>query len=464
MRKLMKLTLTALPLFATQIMAGHSYTKEEAIKIALEKSSDVQTAEQELVSARSQIDQAYGNAYPTITLDATTTRIFGLKDVKKKSDLTDAAQAMGAEPYAQDVLAPAVDGLIYGMSKQGYRWQSSVDLTATQILYAQGKISTGTQIAKAYSRVKEVNLQNTKDDVRYNVSSSFDQLVYLDSAIGILKESISQVEQHLEYVDAAVKNGLATELNQVRAQISLDELKSTLENTEKSRVLARNALLNTMGMEWDAEAEFKGELKDPSNGGFAYPDTSVANVSKRRKEMAMLNESEEMLKMNIDIERGDYKPTVVLGGRLSYGNNQNEFYKWDAPDWDDNISKVIFLKASITLFNGMQTREKVAQAKSNLRSTQIQKETLNRGIRLQIESAANTLANAESQLALHKRRIELETKNVEMTEAAYKVGRETQLNYLDATMNLKNAKLNYLNAILTWNNAYNDLLKATGEF
>lgn len=471
MRKMIKFTLASLPIFVAQVMAGQSYTKEEAIKVALEKSSDVQTAEQELVSARSQVDQAYGNAYPSIDLNATSTRIFGLDDVNPNAkNLQNAMNGMAQNPAfgapsAYDMaLATSVDKMINGMAAQGYRWQSSIGLTATQILYAQGKISTGTQIAKAYSRVKEVNLENTKSNVRYSVVTSFDQLIYLDSAIVILKESIEQVKSHLDYVDAAVKSGLATELNQVRAQISLDELKSTLENTEKSRILARNALLNTMGLGWEADVEFKGELIDPTSGKAPFPDTSVANASNRRKEMTMLKASEDMLKKNIDIERGDYKPTVVLGGKLTYSNNQNEFYKWDAPDWDENISKVIFLNVSMNLFNGMQTREKVSQAKSNLRSTQIQRETLERGIRLQIESAANTLANAEAQLTLKKRRVELETKNLEMTETAYKAGRETQLNYLDATMSLKNAKLDYLNAVVAWNNAYNELLKATGEF
>ena len=51
-----------------------------------------------------------------------------------------------------------------------------------------------------------------------------------------------------------------------------------------------------------------------------------------------------------------------------------------------------------------------------------------------------------------------------MTEAAYKAGRETQLNFLDANMSLKNARLDYLSAIVDWNKAYNAMLKATGEY
>ena len=72
--------------------------------------------------------------------------------------------------------------------------------------------------------------------------------------------------------------------------------------------------------------------------------------------------------------------------------------------------------------------------------------------------------DAFNQIGIRKRQVDLATKNFELTEAAYKVGRDTQLNLLDATMELRSAKLDYMNALLNWNSAYNALLKATGEF
>ena len=60
--------------------------------------------------------------------------------------------------------------------------------------------------------------------------------------------------------------------------------------------------------------------------------------------------------------------------------------------------------------------------------------------------------------------MELAQRNQELTEASYTLGKETQLNLLESTMKLRNAKLNYMEAILNWNNAYNALLPATGEY
>ena len=452
--------------------AGKTYTREEALNIALEKSSDVKSAEEDLKSANSQVTAGYGNAYPSIDLNATVTRIFGLDDVKQSTDLTDAATQMAqgkdaegypmANAYDQQVIGPAMDGLIYGMKSQGYRWQSSVGITATQILYAEGKVGVGIEIAKAYKRINEVNLENKKAQVRYDVNNAFDQLIYLDSAIKILYASKDLLQENLNFVEQSKNSGLATELDLIRVQLSMDQLSSNIASTEKKRVLARNALLNTMGLEWETDVQFQGDLRDPAEG-YSFPDTAMANVKKRRKELVMLEETEHMKNLNVEIEQGGYKPTIVLLGGLKYANNKNKITEWDAPKWD-KLNKYVALNVSMNLFNGMKTREGVAQAKSSLRSTQIQKETAERGFRMQIESCVNTLDDANSQIEIAKRQIDLAQKNYDLTNEAYKLGRETQLNLLSAENSLRTAKLDYMSAIVEWNKAYNALLQATGEY
>lgn len=453
----------------TPSWAGTVYTREEAVKIALEKSTEIQSAQEDLVSTTSQVDGGYGLAYPSIDLNATVTRIFGLPDVDMKdlsmaNELVAKGKEMGLDdPSPWDEMAfGAINGVANGMKAQGYRWQTSVGLTATQILYSGGKVGTGIDIAKSAKHVSEIALDNKKAEVRYNVENAFNQLIFMDSSIVILEESIKLTQS---YVDLAVNNqksGLGTELDVIRAQLQLDELQSTLEKTNKTRVVARNNLLLTMGLPFEADVQFQGTLRSPEEK-VVIPDTSMANVKKRRKELAMLEESEKIQSKLIDLEKGDYLPTVVLVGGLKYGNNQNTIKDWNRPNWD-NINKYVALSATMNLFNGMQTREKVTQAKSSLRSTQIQKESAERGFRLQIESCVNNLNDAEQQLGIKKRSVELAQKNQILTEASYNVGKETQLNLLESTMKLRNAKLNYMEAVLNWNNAYNALLQATGEY
>jgi OMF family outer membrane factor len=327
------LVLSALALGLIVPASAKTYTRDEAVQTAIENSPDVKTAEEDLIKASSQVDAGYGNAYPSIDLSANVTRIFGLDDVKKTSALADAAKDMAgkkddagypkANAFDQDVIGPAMDGLIYGMKSQGYRWQSSVGLTVTQILYAAGKVGTAIDIAKAYKHMEEVNLEDKKSSIRYDVDSLFNGLIILDSNIAITEEGIKQTEENLNIATQKFQSGSGKEIDVIRAQLDLETQRSNLEKTKKQRILAKNALLNKMGLDWDSEVQFVGELRMPDTN-LPYPDTAMANVKQRRKELAMLEATEKMREKNIEIEEGGYKPTIALLGGLKYANNQNK--------------------------------------------------------------------------------------------------------------------------------------------
>jgi len=443
--------------------SGQIYTREEAVKIALEKASSIQEAEQSLQSATAQVDQAYGNAYPSIDLSVQYARTFGVSDVEQSTSISEMLDA--SADMNDHIIAGTLDGMMYGLSAmKGFRWGTQVGLSANQVLYAQGKVTTGTKIAKVYKRLSEVSLDQAKLQVRFDVEKAFDQVIYLDSAVAIYEASIEQAKKHLDFVNQSFESGLVGELDRVRAELQVDELSSGLESTKKKQLLAKNALLNTMGLSWTADISFQGDLRDPASFTATLPDTSMTGIRKRRKELVLLDAQQEMYDLNVKIEEGDYKPMVVLGGSISYAHGGNEWNDWKAPDWDENISKKVYLSVTMNLFNGMQTKENITMAKTDLRKAQIQKESAERGIRLEVESAVNSYEDAQKQITIRTRQIELAKRNLELTEAAYGVGKSPQLDLLDANLSLRNAKLDYMSAVVDWNTAYNALLKATGEY
>ena len=458
------LVLSALALGLIVPASAKVYTRDEAVKTAMENSADIKTAEEDLVKASSAVEGGYGAAYPQVDLSADIKWLLGRDDVNGGTPITDIAgdSSMEANKFDKNVLAPTLDKMANGMSAQLYPWQSSVSLTVAQVLYAAGQIGTGINIAKGYKLLAETQLENQKITVRYDVETAFDELILLDSAIAITEESIKLTEAHLETAKQSYQSGMGTELDVIRAELALDQLKSEYEQKKKNRILARNKLLNTMGLNWDSDVEFVGELRNPESN-VTYPDTAMSNVLQRRKEITLLKTQEEIDANKINIAEAGYKPTVALYGGIVYSNAQNHFYEWDAPKWD-KLNKFVGLKLTMNLFNGFQSREGVTQAKSTLRSSQIKRENAERGFRMQIEACANTLEDAQTQLELQKRQIELATRNYDLTDAAYKIGHETQVNLLDANLKLHQARLGYMQAVLNWNKAYNALLQATGEY
>ena len=209
------LVLSALALGLIVPASAKVYTRDEAVKTAMENSADIKSAEEDLVKASSVVEGGYGAAYPQVDLNADIKWLLGRDDVNVGTPITDLAgdSSMEANKFDKNVLAPSLDKMMNGMSSQLYPWQSSVSLTVSQVLYAAGQIGTGINIAKGYKLLAETQLENQKITVRYDVETAFDELIVLDSSIAITKESIKLTEAHLETAKQSYQSGMGTELD-----------------------------------------------------------------------------------------------------------------------------------------------------------------------------------------------------------------------------------------------------------
>lgn len=467
-RKLFVLSVLALGLIVPT--SAKVYTRDEAIKIAYENSPDVKTAEEDLVVASSKVEEGYGNAYPSIDFSATYARTFGVDDVHTgATPITNAFDGLkkdskNGDPSAYDnVAAKALDGITSGMAAlKGYRWGTQIGLTLTQVLYAQGKVGTGIEIAKVYKHLAEVKLEETKASLKFAVDKLIDQMLVADSALEITKGNIATLQNHLDFVSKAYESGMVGELDLIRAQLQMEQLNAALQTAEKNVVAVRNGILTAIGLPYDADAKFTGELFDPEK---AVPaDTVLEHVKSRLRMRSILDDQEKMASLKVNIDDVGFKPNVILGGSIGYQSGNNNFFDWDKPEWDKNISKKVYLSVSMNLFNGFQTREAVVQSKSAVRSAQIGKEHYDRTISLAIETNMNALAESEKNLELSKRSLALAVRQQELTEESYKVGKSTQLDLLDANQSLRTEQLKHMQAVLGWNTAYKALLQATGEY
>ena len=231
------IVLSALALGLMVPASAKTYTRDEAVKTAMENSADIKSAEEDLVKASSAVDGGYGAAYPQVDLSADIKWLLGRDDVTFGTPMADAAKdsTMGANKFDKERVAPALDGLSNAMKAQTYPWQSSVSLTVSQVLYAAGQIGTGINIAKGYKLLAETQLADKKSSVRYDVEKAFNNLLFMDSSITILEENIKLTEANVELAKQSVISGTGKELDQIRAELALEGLKSKYEKELAAR-------------------------------------------------------------------------------------------------------------------------------------------------------------------------------------------------------------------------------------
>ena len=431
---------------------GAEYALEDCLRIAEEKSSDIRDYREQIAKVDAQISEAYGNAMPSIDFSAQFTR-----------DWYDAAKT-GSTPAFLDPNDPAFDASaamaagFLGSSMAPKPWQLQAGLTLTQILYAQGKVSTGVDIAKETKRMMEVQLDAKLRDLSSNVRKTFMQVLYVEEAVAVYDSAVAQAGRYRELAQSMYEQGMANELTALRARVSEEDLVAGQRKMQADLQLLRYSLLNVMGLEADSTARFVGTL----DGDLPRVELeeAVSAAMANRQELKQLERGRKIQEKLVDIQTANYKPTVVLGAAYTKTGGWDEF---SDIDFEMGTDKRIFLMASWNIFNGMQTKNKAAQARTEVRRMEISDETARRGIRLEIESLWNAYEEAVSRLPVRERQEELSKKALEIAEKTWAVGNSTQLVLLDAQLSWRNAKLDLLKARMDAQVAYRALEAAQGK-
>jgi OMF family outer membrane factor len=457
----------ALILFtAHSLIWSETYTLEQCVRSALKNNVEIQKSEQQLKEAKSKIREAYGTAMPSLDLEAKYERIF-----EQYNPITDATGG-GGDPFPNT--APFLDpndpnfhpplAAFVGDFSQMLNfddivkdYNANVSLILTQVLFAQGKVSTALKIAKSYKTMMNEKHAQLENEIALDVTNTFYNCLYFKEAVDIFGNAVQQAEKHLQQAEHFYQNGLISEMDYLGAQLNVEDLKVQKDKMQSDLLLAKNALLNKMGMPFTRDISLSGELRS------SQPEYSKEQAYKtalqNRKEIKQLEEYKNIQEKLVKIEKSDFYPLVYAGGALTKLGMSNE---WNKMDWYDD--QRVFIGLKMNLFNGLQTKQKILQAKTKVKETEINLNHLRKSIQLQLESEWNKLDEAQKRLAIRERMVKLAEKNQKMVSKAYAIGKATQLEVEDAELKTRNAKLDYQKALLDYNLADRALKMAMGKF
>jgi OMF family outer membrane factor len=455
-------------------LSAQSLTLEQCIQTALRQNNQVLEIEQSIQDAEAKVSEAWGYAWPTLSLQAKHEKIFkqynplgsiGGGDPNANPFVNTAPYMDPNDPVNYDPAVSALagdmgnllQGMLSGISESmAYNYQTSVNLVLTQILFAQGKISTGLDIAKAYKQLLSEQRSLLHSQVRLSITRAFNRALYAREAVAIYMESIEQATEHLKQVEAMHQAGFVSEIDFLRASLQIEELTAGRDQMAKNLLLAKNALLNLMGTPYSNSVELEGRLEEPAPFNAEYNSQEVIN---KRLEFKQLNNARTIQNKLVDIEAAEYLPAVFAGGSLSKISTANA---WNEFNWGDD--QRIFIGLEWTLFNGLQTRNKIAQAKTETAKIDVSVNHLKNSVELQIESEKNNVDEARNRLSIRKKMLDLAERNLKIINVSYAAGQVTQLDVLDASMELRRAQLQQQEALLDLNNATDNLKMALGEY
>jgi outer membrane protein len=413
-------------------------TLDDAVARALREAPEARIARATATAADGQVRQALAAALPQVTGTVTYDRKF-------------------ASPF-QGFSGDTIFGPIFSHSSFAAVHNWTTDLTATQVLWSAGRVSSGLSAARHARTALRAQRDETLADVALSVRSAYFEAAYARQVQGIAEDALEQARAHLRQVKLMFDRGARSEYDLLQAQVDA-------ANAEPSAVAARNGADVAM---LELQRQLDLPLGQPLTlltplafdaSGVPVPADDGADGSGR----AALASADEMVRARrelLDVNAAGKWPTLSASATVSHQAYPTEW----RPSRRDFVKAIDgSLKLSWPLFEGFRTFGLVQQARADLRQAEAERDLAHQNVALQVEEARNEVRRALATLVARRGTAALAKRAHHLATVRWTNGLSTQLEVSDARLQMQTAEVNEVAAVKEYRVALLRLERATGR-
>ncbi len=429
----------ATPLTAQQDTVMHHFTVEDAVRFALQNNHELLGSRLEVDRADARVREAWGTALPRIDLKAKYTRA-----IKKPVF------------FLPDFLNPG-SGKVSAI-EIGSTHALDMTLSADQVLF-NSAVFIGVGAAKIYARAARDVYRTKEAEIVANARKAFYGVLLAQEVLSMMRANLVNAEENLRTVRLLSDQGLVSEYDLLRAEVSVDNLRPEVIRAENTFTTAVNGLKILLGASFGTSVDVDGSLElHPVDEGVLEQATTT--VLSSNPSLQALRRQTEVNDAIISVERSSYLPTLSAFGNYAYTSQKNMF-RFSTADFIASSS--VGLSLSLNIFNGLQTNARVEQARLDYRKSEEALSGLEMSLQTSVESVTLQLRRTRERIEAQARTVQQAEKGYRIASARYASGAGTQLEVNDAQLALTQAKVNRMQALYDYLVAAADLDQALGR-
>lgn len=318
-----------------------------------------------------------------------------------------------------------------------------------------GSYFVGLEAARAARQYAQIELSSTQRNVRNQVKDSYLPVLLIEANLTQLEKNIANLEQLFFETQETYKAGFAEQLDVDRLELSLANLRTERENLVRQKEIALRALKFTLNYPMNEDLAVADDIETLLAREVAAL-TGELDYS-RRPELQVLEQAIVLNELNVRFNKSGYLPSLRAFGAYQYqyqGNNLSDGF-W-AP------TAFIGINLNVPIFDGLDKKAKVQRSQIALEQMRLQRATLNRGIRLEVDNARDAYDNARDRLADREKNLALAERIYDTTKIKYREGVGSSLEVSQAEQSLYTAQTNRLQALYDLLVAKTNLEEALG--
>lgn len=342
--------------------------------------------------------------------------------------------------------------------KMGTQYRASAGIEASQMIY-NPTFFVGLKAAKSAEELYKTRTQLTEEDVIYQVSTLYYDILNSQQQIQSVQSNIEKIDSLYTITDFQYKNDLARKVDLNRIKVNRTSIQVKLNNIEAAIAQQKNYLQILMGMPVDMEIYLDSAPLDfvetPQNLESGFNPTNRINIH-------ALNQQKDLLELEKRSIQSQYLPTLNAYGSYSVQAMRNEFDLFDGKQPWFNIG-VVGLQFNLPIFDGLQKRNRIMQSKVRIEKMEKDIQQATQSVNMEYENAKELLAISLNSIKAQDDNVQLAEEVYQQTNLMYQEGLTGLTELLDAESSLREAKIAYVSEVIKYKKAKLNMIKAEGN-
>lgn len=415
--------------------APRTLTLVDAITLALQQNLQLRVAAFEVQIARTQLAQARGARSPQANAQASFTR------TQEQSPTTISFVAHGV---VHTITLPAGSPNLY-----------DARLIVQYPLYTGGRLEAQIALAEANVKGAEATLERIKQQIVFTTRQAYFQLLLAQSGLEVAERGVAQAAETLRVARVRVAAGASPRFDEVQAQVALATSRQTQVRSRNSIAQAAQILNGLLNLPLNTPLVLRDAfVVRPVGEGV---DPLVARAFQSRPEFAELQARRAAAQAGIRLAESGGKPNVTAQATGSYSNTGGLLAgATAAAGWS------ILLAATMNLFDGGITRERIKEAQLRLEQLQATEAQQRQAVELEVRQAFLNLQSAAEELAGADALVAQAQEALRIANVRFQSGVGTNLEVLNAQVSASQAEASRVQALFNYNLARATLERAVG--
>lgn len=336
------------------------------------------------------------------------------------------------------------------------------DLVLRFPLFTGGRITNEIKAAELLAQSEQKRLVRTREELVFNLASTFYAILSQHDVIRSLEFSISAMEEHRRQIADLLAAQKAARVDLLRTEVRIADLRQNLVREQNTLAVQKRLLVNLMGVDGDAEEiAMDATLVTEPEPEFS-PDNLMISALKRRGDYLAARARLEAQARRVDAAKAGSWPVVNLVG--SYGVRGAPSPEDEGKDTksEEDVGAV-GIALTVPLFEAGRTAAQVRQERAALAAAQERLRKLELQIRREVETAALNVRSSSARIEATRASIAQAQESLRIERMKYDLGSGSMTDVLDAQSALLQAQTNFARAVADYRIALASLKLAIGE-